>query len=755
MAVVKRQNIIKYAAILLMLLLASLTKVDNRMLPMSISFYAALVYCGQNIAIISPLYILSCLCNGLSTTTLIYALCPTVICIISKLIHKKIKKDLYILETIIYVVVSLLPLFAVYKSLDDKIILSISIVANAMTTYVCMSIFYAVFVRKTVFCLSIDEKACLYLTISLLSIGLAKLNIFSFEISLLIIGFVIEYCIHKNSIEISLCILLSIAFGYGIKNYNVASIAAVTITYLGSYCFKKINKYVSLISLVLIDLIMGIVFKCYVNYTYMHLVALFVGALAYVLLPNKVTNNFASLNFNKENICIDAILKRDKLETIKKLNIAESVIYELAGTYTNIGKSNFSREELIKRLANRVSMEVCQRCRNKEYCFKSLNISPEVAFHNAIDVFLISSKVGVNDLPVFLTSKCTSLDKILDKISCLTLAIKEKEAKEKQQSLENGFLALQMAGVGSVLGAISEELKNYPKSNKDIEEKIIAALGYQNIVCKEVLMFSSQSKISVIIAVRDIDKDKKEIEEILSKNFNVPLSKCDEEINKEDRMAYLYFESKCQYELAFYNIIVAKDGSKYCGDTQSIVKIKDSKILIVLCDGMGSGKNAQQTSSKTLELVQDFYRAGLDNSKALILVNRALACLNKETFTAVDMCVVDLNYGSVDFIKLGAVPCFIKKEEGIKIIESGALPLGIIESAKPNVSREVITTSDVIVMLSDGILDVLHVEGVKEILHRMDSKNPKIISEEIIGQAKIRGLKDDASIIVYKIYKKY
>ena len=86
MAVVKRQNIIKYAAILLMLLLASLTKVDNRMLPMSISFYAALVYCGQNIAIISPLYILSCLCNGLSTTTLIYALCPTVICIISKLI---------------------------------------------------------------------------------------------------------------------------------------------------------------------------------------------------------------------------------------------------------------------------------------------------------------------------------------------------------------------------------------------------------------------------------------------------------------------------------------------------------------------------------------------------------------------------------------------------------------------------------------------------------------------------------------------
>ena len=57
-------------------------------------------------------------------------------------------------------------------------------------------------------------------------------------------------------------------------------------------------------------------------------------------------------------------------------------------------------------------------------------------------------------------------------------------------------------------------------------------------------------------------------------------------------------------------------------------------------------------------------------------------------------------------------------------------------------------------MVSDGILDTLKVEGIKEILHRIDSKNPKTISEEIFGQAKIRGLQDDASIIVFRIYKK-
>lgn len=754
MAVIKRQDIIKYAVISLMFVLTSLAKIDNRMLPLSLSVYAALTYCGLNIAIISPLYIFSCLFNGLTLTSLIYAITPVVICVLSKLIHKRIKKDFYILEILIYVFLSLLPIFFITKTIDERIFLTISIVLLLIFTYTSMSIFFALFIRKNITNLSIDEKVALFILIMCLSLGLTKIRILSFEICLVVFGFIIEYCIFKNSVAISLCLLLSISLGYGMHFYNVSSVAGILTTYLVAYSFKKLNKYISVVAILLIDFIMGSFFKCYINYSYLHIIAIGVGALLFVVLPNKLTQKWPSLNVEREKSCINEIIRRDKKEIIKKLNIAESVIYQLAGNYTSMGNQNLPREELIKRMANEVSLEVCQTCRNRDYCFKTLNMSPEIALRNAIDVALISSKVTVNELPLSMSSKCVCLGKMLDKITNITSVYLKSKKQGEQHLIENQFLAMQMAGVGSVLGSISEEMKVYPKASKDLEEKLIATLGYSNIICKEAVFFSSQNKASAMLIVREKDKDNKIIEEVLSKVLNIAMIKIDEEIKKEEALAYLYFESKPIYELVYNNIVSAKNGSLYCGDSQTVIKIKENKVLIVLCDGMGTGKNAQQTSTKTLELVQDFYRAGIDSSKALILINRALACLNRENFTAVDMCVVDLNFGSVDFIKLGAVPSFIKKEEGIKIVESGALPLGIIDNAKPNVTREVISTSDILVMVSDGILDTLKVEGIKEILHRIDSKNPKTISEEIFGQAKIRGLQDDASIIVFRIYKK-
>ena len=85
-----------------------------------------------------------------------------------------------------------------------------------------------------------------------------------------------------------------------------------------------------------------------------------------------------------------------------------------------------------------------------------------------------------------------------------------------------------------------------------------------------------------------------------------------------------------------------KTGSTYSGDTHSLIKISEGKFLIGLSDGMGSGENARNVSTATLNLIESFYRAGLNHDLILDSVNSILTLSSSENFSAVDLAVCDL-----------------------------------------------------------------------------------------------------------------
>ena len=166
---------------------------------------------------------------------------------------------------------------------------------------------------------------------------------------------------------------------------------------------------------------------------------------------------------------------------------------------------------------------------------------------------------------------------------------------------------------------------------------------------------------------------------------------------------------------------------------------------------MGTGEKAREGSQRALNMVSSYYKAGFDNVNSLKLVNRLLAVISKDNFNALDMCVVDLELGTADFIKQGGVQSMIKRLDSLQIIDSKALPLGIVEEATPQVNRQLLSVGEMVVMFTDGIMDTLTLNGVKHIVNTLSTLNPQQICDEIINQAKAMGLKDDSSVVVFRL----
>ena len=196
------------------------------------------------------------------------------------------------------------------------------------------------------------------------------------------------------------------------------------------------------------------------------------------------------------------------------------------------------------------------------------------------------------------------------------------------------------------------------------------------------------------------------------------------------------------------------DCSRASGDTFSIQKVAYDKFMLVLCDGMGSGEKANFNSTSTIGMIENFYKAGFNNNAILSLINKILATYNGENFTCIDLAMVDLTAGVIDIIKLGGTQSMLIRNNKCYLLGGGALPLGIVEEAKPYTDRHIVMDGDIMVMYTDGISDYLGQDVICDLIINNPSTNPEHIADDILRMATAGGAKDDSTVIVAKIYNK-
>lgn len=221
--------------------------------------------------------------------------------------------------------------------------------------------------------------------------------------------------------------------------------------------------------------------------------------------------------------------------------------------------------------------------------------------------------------------------------------------------------------------------------------------------------------------------------------------------------AYRLPETKSAEKLKVSSGIAQGRLDTECGDSHLLHYLDTGKYIITLSDGMGTGRRAAKESHAIVDLLNNFLRAGFDKTVAVKLINSIMVMKSaQEAFATVDMCVIDLCTGEVEFIKNGAEPGYIKRADYTEVVRSASLPVGLVSAMEVETFARRLDTGDFVVMVTDGIKS----KAVKRdwVYDMIDEADPNIPARELADRImeKSVALKggmpdDDVTVIVLKI----
>lgn len=471
-------------------------------------------------------------------------------------------------------------------------------------------------------------------------------------------------------------------------------------------------------------------------------------------------------------------------ETINQLNMVSETIKDIASTYKEKNDTNMylkNRQSFITELLNNLDgleenmlYDDMAQPENKivNELFDILLDKQEIEREDLLKTFAKFNNyiVQYNDENI---SKRMNND-IEQIVKAVNYAYKVSKSnfiwEEKVKSNKKNVQA-QLDGVSKAISSIAVKMENEIKQDKnfDIEKsKVIKALEIKEILVDGIEISKKDNRYFIEVYLQEDSKtsenaDFDKIQKVLEKSLNEKLMRNEPKIRKLNKQGkrIISFLSADKYVIQIGQAVQIKDGSPVSGDSLLQIRLNDGKYLVALSDGMGSGPEARKSSQIAIKMLERLLMSGFDKDTSIDLINTTIMNANEEIFATLDIAIVDLYNGKVEFIKNGACPTYVKNKKKVQIIKSLSLPAGILKDINLTTYDKDIQDKDILVMCSDGILDS-NVEynnkelWVKYMLEDIETTNCQKIADLILNEAVDNSYgiaKDDMSIIVCKLVK--
>lgn len=343
--------------------------------------------------------------------------------------------------------------------------------------------------------------------------------------------------------------------------------------------------------------------------------------------------------------------------------------------------------------------------------------------------------------------------------------ITEEEIGWRTRYYENrAVVSEQLQEVAELLGVFRKELDRTVdvtcQMEKDLQKKLrtlklqadqIAVWEEDRKKCEVILRASAKNGRSITV---------KEVADAVSEVVGRPLCPAADGVNVISAVPRVVrLEEETAYRMLHGVARCVKGEESVSGDSFSYMELPGGKVLLSLCDGMGSGQNAFFESSKAIELAEQLICAGFQPRTVVRLVNQALVMQDAYHPLTMDVAVADLYSGLCDFTKSGAAVTLIRRAEEIELLQSESLPIGILKETQPAESMYRLKDGDLIIMMTDGVLEAMpgmDKEGaMKEFCMGLSGKNPKELARRVLDYALEQGeARDDMTVLVAGMWKK-
>ncbi len=756
---VKKENykiVLKYLLFLALFFILSFAEINFAIKPFLVAFLFSLVWCNQNPLIISLMYVgVNLIVNPFSVGLLVSSVFCCFVLISLYYIHKKFKKPINRYIYLLYCLFSQIAFLYYSFTTPESLINAIISVFVSLILLICYNIFFSsVFVKgfSSVFTINEIFSCCVFL-ISL-SVGISSFNVFGIEFIKVFAVFLILLSLFTLGGKSSFVVAISVGIGSALQSYSLTLIAVFCIFSGLALCFEKSNKYFASLAILLIDIFLGLYLKIYEVYNIYSVISIVLGCLAFIVIPKQYLNNIKEIfgSFNS-SLLYRNLINSTKDSMVRRLSEISEVFLDMEINFKNMVKGNLPKEEAKQLLINELCSKVCSDCKEKHKCLRQEGQEAMKAFDMMLNKGFEKGKVTLLDIPVALSGRCNRSANIISALNGLINSYKQYSFMISSQDTSKILIGEQMGGVSKLLKGLIDDTSNNFNFDLTQETTIKEELKFLHINCSDVISFVKDGFYNMTLVIRKTDYNKQEIEKLISKIVKANM-KITSENSLNSNFDVIQIKNAPHYDAIFGVSGITKDNSEISGDTYSFIKIDDDKILIAVSDGMGSGENAQHLSEVSLNLIENFYKAGFENEIILNSVNKLLTINSEECFSALDICVVDLKKELIDFIKLGAPVGFVKKDNDTEIIESGSLPIGILEEISPVVTKKIITGNEILILVSDGVIESFRgEENLKNYINSLSLLNPQQISEEIINNCKQNEILDDCTCIALRIFE--
>ena len=683
----------------------------------------------------------------------------------------KIGKNIFIATIIIQIIKLAMAGFTLYDVLSG---ITISIIGV---------VFYKIFVNATVVlqefwnkkAFTIEEVigASLLLSISVGALG--DLSLFGFGIRNILSILIVMILGWKNGILVGTTAGVTIGVTIGvITNTEPIMIASYAISGMMAGILNRFGKIGVVVGFALGNVVLAYVSNGY-TVELIHFKEILIAFIGLLAVPNNIHIELEEFIGNTKLLPITPNngLNKSK-EVAKTLNQVSKTIQDMATTYEPNKETSYESNkqifitELLGNLEpykNNMLYEDMADTEGKiiDEIFKYLLDKQEIEREALLELFAKCNSyiVGFDDKEIS-TYLEENISQIIHMINISYKVAKSDFIWKKKVEESNKNINKQLHGVSKAIQKVAKGIENDIENQYKYEKEktqILEILKQKEINIQE-LSIKKDGRYILEIYVEEILETAKieTIEKIVTQVLKEKIV-----LNEEASIGKkINFISDDKYVMAIGTGEAMKSKSEQSGDSMLNIRLKDGKYLIAISDGMGSGEEAKQSSSKTLRMLENLLLSGFDKTISLNLINTSLISQNTETFATLDIAIIDLYNGNIEFIKSGACPTYIKNNKKVQIIKSNSLPTGMIDNGQIQTFDKDITSGDILLMCSDGILDA-NIEyknkelWLKYMLEDIETTNTKKIADIILNEAidnNFGTIKDDMSIIVCKFKKK-
>ncbi len=494
--------------------------------------------------------------------------------------------------------------------------------------------------------------------------------------------------------------------------------------------------------------------------------ALVSSAVIFLLLPKAFIFKInVGMEGNKEDIFV-----RQSIQNIAKGKLKDfsESFQNLSDTFTSIAdkKSALNKKDKTK-IFDELSENLCKDCSNCNICWKNNFYETYEGAYHILDVVEKNGTIAVSEVPSGFANRCIYLNHFLSETRRVLELAKLNLSWYNRMAESREAIAGQLCEVANIIEDFSLDLYKTVETSETRKKRMIYELKVKHILIKRIAIFEKRNDKQEIYMTARTERGRcfttKEAAGIISEVFGKRMRPADgcKNVMTKDFETFVFVED-ANYKVFTGMTRMTKEGGRISGDNYSFIYPDPGTVVMTLSDGMGTGEAACEESESVVELLEQFIEAGFRKESAIKLINSILVLKSEDqTFSTIDMSVINLYTGMCDFIKIGASTTFVKRNNWVEVINSTTLPVGVLNQVDYEAVTKKLNDGDFVIMVTDGVIDCIPGDEkerfLEEFIVDLRINNPKEIANAVLNQALELNHwvpRDDMTVLVAGFWKK-